>query len=148
LNWEGPDEARFKVDGFGKSAPGMMVGARCACPISGAKSRRWRDAPAIETIVLVTFYETIKIAEDEKAGKSGKRSLPSHPSPRPFPPLPPPALRFRASCPKFNILFPQPGAFPCHPFRFQGPCLNPEAKSHFCGKPRSRDLRRILVRAL
>jgi hypothetical protein len=30
--------------------------ARCACPISGAKHR----APTIETIVLLTFYETIK----------------------------------------------------------------------------------------
>jgi len=30
-----------------------MVGARCVCPISGAKHR----APTIETIVLMTFYE-------------------------------------------------------------------------------------------
>jgi len=33
-----------------------MVGARCACPISGAKHR----APTIETIVPVTFCEIIK----------------------------------------------------------------------------------------
>jgi hypothetical protein len=33
-----------------------MVGARCACPISGAKHR----APTIETIVSETFYEIIK----------------------------------------------------------------------------------------
>jgi hypothetical protein len=33
-----------------------MVGARCACPISGAKLR----APTIETIPLLTFYEIIK----------------------------------------------------------------------------------------
>ena len=39
--------------------PGM-VGARCACPISGAKSRRWRDAPTFETIVLPIFYEIVK----------------------------------------------------------------------------------------
>jgi hypothetical protein len=34
-----------------------MVGARCACPISGAKNR----APTIEAIDLVTFYEIIRI---------------------------------------------------------------------------------------
>jgi enoyl-CoA hydratase len=36
-----------------------MVGARCACLVSGARSRRRRDDPTIETIVLATFYETI-----------------------------------------------------------------------------------------
>jgi len=34
-----------------------MVGARCACPISGAKLR----APTIETIGRLTFYEIIKV---------------------------------------------------------------------------------------
>jgi hypothetical protein len=38
-----------------------MVGARCACPISGAKHR----APTIETIVPVTFYEIIRIVNPE-----------------------------------------------------------------------------------
>ena len=35
----------------------LEVGARCACPISGAKHR----APTIGTIVPVTFYEIIKV---------------------------------------------------------------------------------------
>jgi hypothetical protein len=35
-----------------------MVGARGACPISGAKHR----APTIETIVPLAFYEIIKVA--------------------------------------------------------------------------------------
>jgi hypothetical protein len=45
-----------------------MVGARCACPILGAKHR----APTIEAIVLVTFYEIINTHCREKRKKPEK----------------------------------------------------------------------------